>query len=156
MKKFVVIAAVMLIGAGAALAASINVPFFLDTTPAGGGFPPQTGDMFFIGLKNTTASPIVLTIEYRDSAGVISTGSVGNVTFSLNAFESISYRPSILDPGVESGNTSTKNPVRSTSTAGAATFTWTGGTNDIQGRGVQIGGTNLGGGSFAFLLPPGV
>ena len=154
MKKFVVIAAVMLIGAGAALAASINVPFFLDTTAAGGTFPPTSGTMFFIGLKNTTASPVMLTISYRDALGVDSTGVVGNVTFSLSAFESISYRPHIKDPAVESTNTVTKDPVRSTSTAGAARFMWSGGTNDIQGRGVQVSGT--GGGSFAFLLPPGI
>ena len=158
MKKFVIIATVMLLGAGVALAASINVPFFLDDTPPGGGFPPQTDTMFFIGLKNTTAAPIVLTVDYRKSDGTVSTISVGNATFSLGAFESISFRPHFLDDGVDSQNAGAAfiNPGRSDDTAGAATFTWAGGTNDIQGRGVQIGGVTENVGSFSFLLPPGV
>ncbi|MCH7959167.1 MAG: hypothetical protein IID08_03480 [Candidatus Hydrogenedentes bacterium] len=151
MKKFVIIAAVMLIGAGAALAASINVPFFLDTTAAGGGFPPTSGTMFFIGLKNTTGASVTVTVEYRDDTGTVTTGA-GSVTLTLAGFESVSFRPSIADPGVDTPNAA--GLARSTAQAGGATFTWTGGTNDIQGRGVQISGT--GAGSFSFLLPPGI
>lgn len=162
MKKLVVIATVMVIGTGAALAASLNVPFFLDNAPADGLFPPTTNTKFFIGLKNTTGGAIVITIAYQDASGADQTGITGNTTFSLGAGESISYRPGVSDPGVDSGNATTKNVVRlktvvnggPASRAGAAIFTWTGGANDIQGRGVQI--DCCGSGSFAFLLPPGI
>lgn len=151
MKKFLVIAAVMVLGAGAALAAAVNVPFFLDTTTAGGPFPPTSGTMFFIGLKNTTGASITVTVEYRDDTGAVTTGA-GSVTLTLAAFESVSFRPSVADPGVDTPNAT--GFARSTAPAGGATFTWPGGVNDIQGRGVQVSGT--GAGSFSFLLPPGI
>lgn len=151
MKKFVVIAAVMLIGAGAALAASINVPFFLDTTAAGGGFPPASGTMFFIGLKNITGGSIVVSVAYQDDTGAAATGA-GSTTFSLAPLESISFRPAVDDTSVDTPNA--VGIARSTAPAGGATFTWTGTNTDIQGRGVQISGTGVG--SFSFLLPPGV
>lgn len=155
MKKFVVLTLVMLFGAGAALAASLNVPFFLDTTAAGGGFPPASGTMFFIGLKNITGGSITVTVAYQDDTGAPATGA-GTTTFSLGSLESISFRPAVADASVDTPNATAVvgGLARSTAAAGGATFTWTGTATDIQGRGVQVSGTGVG--SFSFLLPPGV
>ncbi len=163
MKKLTIIAMVMVIGAGAAFAATLNVPFFLDNEDANGFFPPRFSTKFFIGLKNTSAGPLTITVSYQDSTGADKTGIIGNTTFSLAAGESVSFRPGVSDPGVDSSTAGPgqKDIVRMLSVAnggppsraGAAVFEWTGGTNDIQGRGVQI--DCCGAGAFAFLLPPG-
>ena len=151
MKKLAIVATIMALGTGAALAASLNVPFFLDSTPPNLFFPPQQDVMFFVGLKNTSAGTITVTVAYQNDTGGDTTGA-GSTTFSLDPGESISFRPHIADGLVDTPNS--LGVARSTVEAGGAVFTWAGLTTDIQGRGVQIDSRGIG--SFAFLLPPGV
>lgn len=152
MRRFAVVGLVMLLGAGAAMAATLNVPFFLDRAPAG-AFPPGSLESFFIGLKNTTVGPVTITVSYQDDAGLDVTDGSRSATFTLQAGESISYRPFRWDPGIDTPNATSLNVTRSLNDSGAAIFSWVGASTDIQGRGVQISATS---GSFSYLLPPGI
>lgn len=151
MKRAAAIALVLLMGTGAALAASLNVPFFLDNAATGQGFPHATGIMFFVAIKNTTGAPIVVTVNYFDPNGN-AINDAGRTTQYLIGGQGVSFRPRFDDPSVEP-------PVvaglrRATSNAGSVTITWTGATTDIQGRAVQLDANS--GNAFSFLLPPGV
>lgn len=157
MKKLVILGAVAVVAVGAAFAASINVPFFLDN--GGTGFPPASGVAAFIGLHNNTGSPIVCEVTYISDLGVDLTPDAN--TFTLGANASVSWRPAANDPGVEGGgaavpnlkvvNDGGGNPI----VAGSATISWAGtGTNDIQGRIANYSASGFAN-SDSYLLPAG-
>ncbi len=152
MRRALVLGLVCVLGTGGAIAATLTVPFFLDTAAAGQGFPHANGIMFFIGVKNTTGSAITVTVNYFHSDGT-STNGPGQATFTINPGQGFSFRPVVVDSSVEPAFLGTLR--RSTIAAGSATLTWPGGAvTDIQGRGVQIDANS--GNAFSFLLPPGV
>jgi len=85
MKKFAIFSVVMVIGAGAALATTLNVPFYRDSAAS-----PNIGG--FIGVKNTTTVDQTITIVYT-SLNASSNPESMTVTFALNANTGVSWRP---------------------------------------------------------------
>lgn len=86
MKKFAIFSAVMIIGAGIALANTLSVPFYRD------GATPVRDTSAFIGIKNTTSNDQTITIVYT------SLNASGNpqdltVTYALGAFLGVQWRP---------------------------------------------------------------
>lgn len=162
MKRFSVVVGLMILGAGVAMASSLNVPFFLDdgennsnlTTFASisNNADPAKG---FIATHNNTTSTIVLTIKYIANNGDNATPA--NDTYDLTRDQTKTWRPIGDDPGVEARRVPNMvqvldgngNPSRLT---GSAVITWVGGPSDIQGFYRQ---TANGGDVFGFLLPPG-
>jgi hypothetical protein len=87
MKKFSIIAALMVVAAGAALANTLNVPFFLDTTTG-----TATGVSGFIGLKEASGTNQTVTVVYT---ALNNSGNPTNqvVTFALGASQALSWTP---------------------------------------------------------------
>ena len=100
MKKFVFLGLVLAVGTSMAFAASISVPWFLDSAALGanplGLADPAPGQMTFITLMNTTASDLTCAIEYFDQDGA-SIGPASNNTFSLSPNAATAFRPGIND-----------------------------------------------------------
>ncbi len=86
MKKFAIFSAVMIIGAGIALAQTLTVPFYRD------GATGARNTSAFIGIKNTTASDQVITIVYTslDASGAPADMTV---TYALGAFLAVQWQP---------------------------------------------------------------
>jgi hypothetical protein len=149
MKKTWVVAAIMFVGFGVAMAASMQVPFFLDDASA--GYPPTDGT---IGLKNTTGSPIVCTVTYTDASGNIATPAAN--TFVLPANSSLSWRPTINDSSSEGvAGAAVPDAVDLPNDTGSATISWTGTVNDVVGRVVQMRASSSTD-SQAYTLPPAI
>lgn len=153
MKKVTLILGIVF--AGAAFAASLHVPFFVDTagTTWADGRPSQNpvggGAAAFIGIKNNTGSSILCTVTYRTPSGADATPTPN--TFLLPANTGLSWRPYATDDIQEPSS-----PVpNATTPVGAATITWTGNATDIQGRYMQINSL-IGGAAGMYLLPPGL
>lgn len=91
MRKFVIFSVVMVIGAGVALATTLDVPFYRD-----GGDPESNA---FPGVKNTTTTDQTITIIYT-SLNASSNPTDLTVTFALSANTGVSWRP-VADVGVE-------------------------------------------------------
>lgn len=155
MKKVMLVTLLM---GGLAFAASLNVPFFLDTNTVD-TYPPPAGTALtavngFIGLHNNTGSPIVITVTYRRANGVDITPAAN--TFSLSADTSVSWTPVTNLPSTEGVGAGVPNASGTSIYAGSATISWSGNVDDIQGRYVQVenfSGAGLAG--FGHLLPPG-
>lgn len=84
MRKLAIFAAVMVVGAGVALASTLNVPFFSDNS--------NQGTDGFIGVKEGAGVDQTLTIIYttvNNSDQVINQ----TVTFALGANRSIKWQP---------------------------------------------------------------
>ncbi len=153
MKKFLVTGLVLVLGAGVAMAVSLNVPFFLDNGGNLVGSTPDTGSAGFIGIKNTTGAAIVVRVDYASvvAGAIVIEDNTAN-TFELAANASISFRPVATD-GAEGAGSIVTN-MQSGNVAGSASIIWTTGTNtDIQGRYVSV---DQNGDTYAYLLPPGV
>ena len=70
MKKFAIVAGVMLVASGAAFAFSLGVPFFADNGETGTSAAlPTSGSRAFVGLHNNTLLDIVITLAYVSSDG---------------------------------------------------------------------------------------
>lgn len=153
MKKLFVMGLVLVLGAGVAMAVSLNVPFFLDDGDNLSGNTPTVGSAGFIGIKNTTGAPIIVRVDYTsvvDGVPVVEDNT--DATFELGANAAISFRPVATD-GVEGAGSIVRN-MASGKGAGSATIIWTtGNTTDIQGRYVEL---RADGNIYAYLLPPGV
>lgn len=161
MKRYAFIASVMVLGAGMALASSLNVPFFLDTAPSDGNFPPSpdgngnTTFATFVALHNNTSDDILVEVDYFDAGqdGSVDHQTPTNNTFSLPANATWGFRPVGDDAATEVGNAGFNIPnMPGGETAGSATLSWAGGPAAIQGRAFQI---DSAGNTFGFLLPPG-
>jgi hypothetical protein len=152
MKKTWVVAAIMFVGFGVAMAASMQVPFFLDDASA--GYPPTDGTASFIGLKNTTMSDIVCTVTYTDASGNSATPAAN--TFVLPANSSLSWRPTINDSTSEGeAGAAVPDAVDLPNDTGSATISWTGTVNDVVGRVVQMRASSSTD-SQAYTLPPAI
>lgn len=155
MRRFAFIASVMVLGAGMALASSLNVPFFLDRAPANSQFPPTTFEATFISLHNNLSVDLEVEVDYFDAGqdGTVDQQTPSPNTFLLPANSTFSFRPVADDPGTEVAAAGATVPnMPGGETAGSAVITWVGGPNDIQGRAFQI---DSDGNAFGFLLPPG-
>ena len=153
MKKFLLVAAVMVVASGTAFGSSLSVPWFLDNAPPTDGvFPPSANSGTWITITNNTDLPISTAITYRDSD--VADATPANNTFILPAFASFSFRPVGDDSVTEVGGSIVPNMASPLNRkAGSAKISWVGGPADIQGRLVQ---TDAGGVAiFAYLLPPG-
>lgn len=155
MRKFAAIAAVMVLGAGVAFAASLNVPFFLDNAPADNAFPPTFGNKAFIALHNNLTDDLVVAVDYF-SAGT--DGTVQNLTPTANTFllparATYSFRPVADEPLTEVAIAGATVPnMTGSEIAGSITISWVGGPSDVQGRMIQL---DPDAGVFGYLLPPG-
>ena len=153
MKKFALIAGVIVLGTGVAFASSLSVPFFLDRAPSDGQFPPTAREASFIALHNNLSVDLEVEVDYYDAGqnGTVDQQTPANNTFLLPANSTYSFRPVGNDPATEVGASSVPN-MPGGETAGSCIVTWVGGVSDIQGRLVQVGTT---GNAFSYLLPPG-
>jgi hypothetical protein len=94
MKKLVFLGALVLIAGGAALASSINVPWFNDS--GDNNYPPTSGTSSFIAVHNTTNTDIVISVQYltQNAAGdVLDRTTPGNYTALLKANSTMAWRP---------------------------------------------------------------
>ncbi len=89
MKKIAIFAAVMVVGAGVALASTLNVPFFLDNQSNNAG---STGVVGRIGVKEGSGSDQTITVIYTalSSSG---TPTDQTVTFVLGANQQVRWNP---------------------------------------------------------------
>ena len=134
MKKFSLLACLMTVTAGLAVAQStVSIPFFADsgTTSA------------FVVLQNTGAGTITITANYLDANGA--NGEAGG-TFNLTAGQSISFRPF----ATIAGEIQPAGLANASYGFGSITFDIPGG-GSVAGRYVQIGTS----GSFAHNLAAG-
>jgi len=84
MKKLAIFACVMVVGAGAAVAATVNIPFFSDSA-----------FQSFVGLQNVSTSDVTLTVTYFQGASSSASTAV------LAPGASLSWRP--FDTGAGNG-----------------------------------------------------
>lgn len=131
MKKFAILACLMTVTTGLAIAQqTVSIPFFADSS---------TAQRAFVGLQNTGATSIVVTVTYLDANGA--NGEAGG-TFGLVAGQSISYQPSQTTGGeVQPGGLAD-----ATYAFGSVKMVTSGGT--VAGRYVQLDSA----GSFAHNL----
>jgi hypothetical protein len=159
--------------AGIAMASSLGIPWFADTSPQGAGFPPSAGVTAFIQLKNNTSDDIECNIVYYNGSGQLLPFPAGeDNTFVIPAFSSSAFRPAIDDPiqglpapydfGIPGGQetlTAVKVPncpnLVPGVALGSATIEWQGGVNDIQGACIQVTNDANRLFSYAYTLPDG-
>jgi len=140
MKKLVIFAAVMVVGAGAALTSSLSVPFFVDTSSDATG-NGGTGIIGLIGIRNLDSNPQVITVVYSSTtaSGIMSQ----SVTASLPGDTSIDFQPvqstGFEGPGSIVPNMTLEDKPGKTSIAGGATILAPG---PIAGRYRQIDRNN--------------
>ena len=176
MKKFAIVALVLMVGVGSAFASSISVPWFLDYAEAGAGFPPNAGITTLVYLKSNVDEQMELAIEYFNANGEALGAVNPNPNLDTNTFfiaprSALAFRPVRIDPapntvvpwtgengipGGQEGQQGLLVPVRPATGSGnlfngSITISWVGGANDIQGM-VVFAGETL---SYAHLLPPG-
>lgn len=162
MRKFAAVAAVMVLGAGVAFAASLNVPFFLDNAPvADNAFPPTSGSKSYIALHNNLSVDLEVEVDYYDAGGdgTVNQRTPSPNTFLLPANATYSFRPIGDEPATEAAGSVIPNMPNAAlggsgimEVAGSAVISWVGGPADIQGRLVTFEPAT---GAFGYLLPPG-
>lgn len=181
MKKLSIVAVAMIALAGIAYASSLGVPWFVDNAPTASGYPPSSGTLGLVYLKNNTPDDLTCEVLYVNSTGDILGPFAPDNTFLLPAYATVGYRPVADDPAASGGQESTTaaavpnrprsedfggGPIPGSIAAdgsgevtdnkknGSIVISWTGGPNDIQGMNLTIGGAG-GAMSYAHLLPPG-
>ena len=110
MKK-VALMALLAVGS-VALAASLNVPWFVDTMHTAVGLPPSEGITTLVALHNNLSEEITCQINYFAADGMALTGADettrGNVwtatynTFAIDGNATIQFRP-VADDAVTAG-----------------------------------------------------
>ena len=98
MKKIAIFAAIMVVGAGVAVAGVLNVPFFLDSQSLNVG--ANTGVSGQISVKEGSGSDQTVTVIYT---ALDASGNPANqtATFALGAFQQIRWNP-VMDNSAES------------------------------------------------------
>ena len=150
MKKFVILGILGLAAAGLAVAATVQVPFYLDngnTTDAGAAsIIPTAGTKAYIGVKNLTGSAITCTVQYFQADGTDQTPTAN--TFTIGANAGLSWRPYADDPQ-EGAGAAVPNVYNATlaKVAGSATITTSAA---AAGRLVEI---SQEGSTASYLLP---
>ena len=145
MKKFVVVAAILAVGAGVAFASSLNVPWFLDRDTST-GLGNLTKEKTYVGIHNNLSETMTCSIKYY--------GRDGNLlqdwnTFNIAANATVSFRPHILDPSTEPAPA--QLVPKCPDPFGSAVIAWQGAPTDVQGRLLEISAAKC----YAYLLPPG-
>jgi hypothetical protein len=178
MKKLSIVAVALVALAGIAYASSLGVPWFVDNAPAGSGYPPSSGTLGLVYLKNNTDADLTCTILYVNSTGDILGPFSPDNEFLVPKYATVGFRPVLNDLGGQESATAAAVPDRPRSSDfgggpipgsiaadgsgeviddkknGSIVISWTGGPADVQGMNLTVGGTN-GGLSYAHLLPPG-
>ena len=181
MKKLGIIAilAVVGIGSGAAFAASLGVPWFVDNADVATRIPQTkwigtskrgvvTG---LVTLKNNTNATIVCRIKYFAPDGTdLGPGDTDPAgTFAIAPLSALAFRPGKNDPATVPGGQEGTQAVLvpdSPQTNGSMVISWSGGASDIQGQVAYYQSSahpnDVGGAdprivtfSYAHLLPPG-
>ena len=143
MKKFIVMALLVAVSAGA-FASSLAIPWFFDNSTE---YPPTgNAQTAFIALKNNTDDALVCQIVYYSAAG---DAQEAVNTFEIATQASIAFTPKSTlgaeGPGADVGSADTES--------GSATVKWVGDLTDVQGRIMQVGSNgNMG----MYLLPSGI
>jgi PKD repeat protein len=119
------------------------VPFFLDSAPATGSFPPVAGMQAFLGVKNMADYPVTCSVRYFSPDGVESTPLENS--FTLQAQQGVSWRPAVYEPAVEALE---PPDMAGSHQAGSAIITATG---PISGRVINM---QPGGNQSAYLMGP--
>lgn len=156
MKKLAVLSMVMVLGAGAAMAASLSVPFFLDNGGNFSGGLPTGGNAAFVGIKNNLGVPVDIVVEYTSFPdGVLTIETTSTFTMAPNS--AISWRPIADDPVEDTGQVIENMASGAVGGSVKVTFVRTDDpglttTSDVQGRYVEI---TPDGNRYGYLLPPG-
>lgn len=145
MKKFTMIAIMTL--SVVAMAGTLAVPFFADMgTESPATLRPAGSDLFrsYVGIKNTTAEPMTISIQYWDATGADMTPDPN--TFTLGAQQGIGFRPK----GQEAAFEDTRVPACAKAT-GSCLMSFMGKRGDLIGRCLTLDAV----GQSAYLLPTG-
>jgi hypothetical protein len=176
MKKVYMLGMMLTLAACFAFAASLSVPWFIDTATPPSKLPPVgAGVVGLVYLHNNLEDDIVCEIGYYTSTGTFM-GPVApaQTTFTIPALSTVAFRPCQDDPPVTGSggqetevaravpNRPTVSPlgVVDTKPNGSLVVRWTtGGSSDVQGIVLQT--QNVDGGAtgrvlqWGTLLPPG-
>jgi len=176
MKKVYMLGMVLAMAACFAYAASLSVPWFVDSAPAATGLPPGEKVMGIVYLHNNLEDDIVCSIEYYTADGIyLGPEAPDPTTFEIPALSTVGFRPVASDPNTVGGGQETDvamaipnrptidaswNPNGKAKPNGSLVVKWTtGGANDVQGMVLQtqnVDGTTTGRlMQWGTLLPPG-
>ena len=169
MKKLSILGLVVLFGASVAVASSLAVPWFVDSTKTGEGIPQATnGVTEIITLHNNTNALMVCSIEYFNGAGDSMGPAAPDNTFTVAPNSSLAFRPVADDPGpaIDPANAGGQEgaqgvlvpnrPMPDSKNNGACVIRWVGGPGDVQGMIAHYQMKNGISMSYAHLLPAGV
>ncbi len=147
MKKYLVLTVALVLGASFAFAGTLCVPFYRDLA---GNFTSDASPAGFVGIKNTTDNPILLTFQYTSPEGADLTPE--KRTYRIQARQGVGFRPVQTDPTAE-GPEGVKVPNATASgyPVGSLTITWSGGNTDVVGRYTELFTANSAPASY--LLP---
>ena len=105
MKKIAIFAAVMVIGAGVALASTLNVPFFLDNRTS---VNLNDGIVGRIGIKSGSNSPQTITVVYT-ALNASDQPVDQTVTFALGANQQVRWTPVQVNTDLNPGDSRVPN-----------------------------------------------
>ena len=107
MKKLLIVAVVMALGAGFAYAGSLSIPWFVDDTNINSYDPPNAQGQYktMVFLHNNTAATKTCWIRYYTNVGALVpfAGGATEATFTIPANATIAFRPAADDPGPAAG-----------------------------------------------------
>lgn len=159
MKKLGIIAA-LVVGANVALAASLGVPWYVDTADVATGIPQSnwlsntnkggvvTG---LVTLKSNVATTLVCSITYYSADGVDLGPAAPDNTFEIAPLSALAFRPVANDPSVAAGGIAGGQegaqgvlvPDRprdvDTKKNGSIVISWAGDPTDVQGQVAYFG-----------------
>jgi hypothetical protein len=172
MKKLIGLA--VLVAAGAAFAASLSVPWFVDTPQTNCGFPPldQAATVGLVYLHNNQTGTIVCQIAYFTQDGYPLGPLAPANTFTIPTASTMAFRPVVSDMYDATHPLGQESPVSvlvpnrpkvaslpgGTKNNGSMVVTWVGKPTDVQGIYVQstnVSGVNGRIAHWGTLLPPG-
>lgn len=143
MKKSLALTLASLLIAANAAAHTLHVPFFFDN--------PIQGVAGFIGVKNTTANPIVLNLVYTSFENDGDLVIQPTQQYTIAAGFGVSWRPVAVNDPSEGAGSAVPDVFPGSSNGGALAVIWTGGDNgalSIVGRYTQTSSA----GSFSHVL----
>lgn len=163
MKKALIIAVLMMVGTGVALASSLGLPWYIDNASENQNLSNVQGVLGLVYLHNNTDANLTANIVYYDQDGNLLVPTTTSQTFNISPNASIGFRPVATDPsgdvcagcggqeGFEGGLVPNRPRDVNTKKNGSLVITWPGNSTDIQGAYQQFSGAS----SLAYLLPAG-
>lgn len=124
MKKLIAMSLVAMVCVGAAHGFMIAIPFWLDTGSADGSYPPTTGTVTYIGMRNGSTNDLDILLEFFDAAGANVTPT--NNTFVLTAGRGTGIRPGATDIVTEGDTPQARINSTASFPVGAAAIYWGG------------------------------